>query len=112
MAKLTEKKTETQLATDALVSNFESLNVIAEHENEKKAPAEEAANKKVKKDTLVTFNVPNEDFDKYKKWFGSKGVTMSQGLRMCLDYLYYQDQSERVVLTKSGIRENSLMRLQ
>lgn len=103
MGKLTEKKTENQEVTEALSKQFEALNVIADNENKEKE-----VEKGAKKDKLITFNLPAEDAEKYKMWFGSKGISMSMGLRMCLDYIYYQDQSKNVVLTKSGIRENAL----
>ncbi len=103
MAKLTEKKTETQEANEAAAKQFSKLNIIAEEENEKKE------SKKIsKKDKLITFNLPAEDADKYKMWFGSKGISMSMGIRMCLDYVYFQEQNKNVVITKSGIRENAL----
>ena len=102
MGKLTEKKTENQEVTEALSKQFEALNVIADNENKEKVE------KGAKKDKLITFNLPAEDAEKYKMWFGSKGISMSMGLRMCLDYIYYQDQTKNVVLTKSGIRENAL----
>lgn len=103
MAKLTEKKTENQIVKDALSKQFEALDIIAENENSEKQEEKES-----KKDKLVTFNLPAEDAEKYKAWFGSKGISMSMGLRMCLDYIYYQDQNKNVVLTKSGIRDNTL----
>lgn len=103
MAKLTEKKTETQEANEAAAKQFSKLNIIAAEENEKKE------SKKIsKKDKLITFNLPAEDADKYKMWFGSKGISMSMGIRMCLDYVYFQEQNKNVVITKSGIRENAL----
>ena len=103
MAKLTEKKTETQEANESAAKQFSKLNIIAEEENEKKE------SKKIsKKDKLITFNLPAEDADKYKMWFGSKGISMSMGIRMCLDYVYFQEQNKNVVITKSGIRENAL----
>jgi hypothetical protein len=112
MAKLTEKKTETEKATEALSGQFDALNIIARNEQEKKESVESAENgKKGRKDKLVTFNIPPEDADKYKKWFGSKGISLSMGIRMCLDYIYYQDQMKKVILTKSGIRENELLNL-
>lgn len=118
MAKLTERKSETEQATEALSGQFDALNIIAEHENAKpesrssaQKSEETAQKKKERKDQLVTFNLPIEDFDKYKSWFGSKGISMSMGLRMCLDYLYYQNKAEKIEVTKSGIRENDLMRL-
>lgn len=103
MAKLTEKKTETQEANEAAAKQFSKLNIIAEEENEKKE-----SRKISKKDKLITFNLPAEDADKYKMWFGSKGISMSMGIRMCLDYVYFQEQNKNVVITKSGIRENAL----
>lgn len=119
MAKLTEKKSETEKATEALSGQFDALNIIAEHENAKEkspSPSSEktdtsSSKKKERKDQLVTFNLPVEDFDKYKSWFGSKGISMSMGLRMCLDYVFYQNKTEKIEVTKSGIRENDLMRL-
>ena len=103
MGKLTEKKTENQEANEAIAKQFEALNIIADNEN-----SEKKEEKGAKKDKLITFNLPAEDAEKYKMWFGSKGLSMSMGLRMCLDYIYYQDQSKNVVLTKSGIRDNQL----
>ncbi|GEM_PF-3072274 len=103
MGKLTEKKTENQEANEAIAKQFEALNIIADNEN-----SEKKEEKGIKKDKLITFNLPTEDAEKYKMWFGSKGLSMSMGLRMCLDYIYYQDQSKNVVLTKSGIRDNQL----
>ncbi len=118
MAKLMERKSETEKATEALSGQFDALNIIAEHENAKtethttSTKTDDASpKKKERKDQLVTFNLPIEDFDKYKSWFGSKGLSMSMGLRMCLDYVFYQNKTERIEVTKSGIRENDLMRL-
>lgn len=113
MAKLTEKKnkTETEKATAALVDQFKALSTIADIENEKPDNKIETESQKKRKDQLVTFTLPVEDFDKYKKWFGSKGISMSMGLRICLDYIYYQDEANRVVLSKSGIRENNFLNL-
>ena len=56
MGKLTEKKTENQEVTEALSKQFEALNVIADNENKEKE-----AEKGVKKDKLITFNLPAED---------------------------------------------------
>ncbi|MBQ0051965.1 MAG: hypothetical protein KBT11_07875 [Treponema sp.] len=110
MAKLTEKKTETAKATQALASQFQALNTIAEHEN-KKTESSENSRTDGRKDRLCTFNLPAEDYEKYKAWFGSKGLSMSMGLRMCLDYIHYNDKAENLIFTKSGIRENELTRL-
>lgn len=110
MAKLTEKKSETAKATEALSLQFENLNVIASHENKKTQEAEQSKTQG-RKDRLVTFNLPVEDYEKYKSWFGSKGLSISMGLRMCLDFIYYNDKTENIVLTKSGIRQNDLNKL-
>ena len=114
MAKITEKKlTETARATAALTDQFEALTTIANIENEKTVkPAEEFSVTKGRKDKLVTFNLSAEDYDKYKKWFGSKGMSFSLGLRMCLDYINYQDGVGKIVLTKSGVRENNIFKLE
>lgn len=114
MAKISEKKpkTETEKATDALTDQFKALTDIANIENTKQVQKKETEEiKKVRKDQLVTFNLPAEDYEKYKKWFGSKGMSMSMGLRMCLDYVNYQDTAGNLILTKSGIRENNLIKL-
>ena len=112
MAKIKENKTETERAADALSGQFDALDVIARNEQDKKEAAVAVAKDgKGRKDKLVTFNLPPEDADKYKRWFGSKGVSMSMGIRMCLDYINYQDEAGKIVLTKSGIRENDLLKL-
>lgn len=113
MAKISEKKikTETELATDAISNQFKALTTIAEIENNKESNNENKSEKKTKKDQLVTFTLPAEDYEKYKIWFGSKGLSMSMGIRMCLDYVNYNDISNKLNLTKSGIRENPLLNL-
>lgn len=113
MPKLTEKKvkTETEKATEALSNQFKALSDIAEIENTKDEKEESKEVKKQKKDQLVTFTLPAEDYERYKKWFGSKGISMSMGIRMCLDYINYNDTTGKLVLTKSGIRESSIMNL-
>jgi hypothetical protein len=90
---------------EILKSPYKTVENAIRADNENK---EKEVEKGAKKDKLITFNIPAEDAEKYKMWFGSKGISMSMGLRMCLDYIYYQDQIKNVVLTKSGIRENAL----
>lgn len=108
MAKLTERKTETEKATQALTDQFKALSTIATLESEKKVQEKKPEVTQKKKDQLVTFQLPAEDYERYKMWFGSKGVSMSMGIRMCLDYVNFQDNSKKVVLSKSGIREVAL----
>lgn len=104
MAKISERKTETERATEAITNQFKALSDIANIENERKE-VEEPKIKRQKKDQLVTFQLPAEDYERYKMWFGSKGVSMSMGIRMCLDYVNFQDNTKKIVLSKSGIRE-------
>lgn len=114
MAKLTEKKqTETEKAAMALSDQFKALSTIATIENDRvvKPNESEPETTKGRKDKLVTFNLSPEEYDKYKKLFGSKGMSFSLGLRMCLDYISYQDEVGKLVITKSGIRENNILKL-
>lgn len=110
MAKLKEKKSESDIANELAAHKFEALNVIAQNENDSVNEKEEIKKNSLKQ-KLVTFNLSQADYDKYREWFGGKGLSVSMGLRMCLDYIYFEDKSEKLILTKSGIRENNLFKL-
>ena len=47
----------------------------------------------------------------YEKLFGAEGLSLSHGIRMCLDYAALQISAGKLIISDSGIHENILNNL-
>lgn len=101
------------LETDSSAANSalaKKLNVIADDiqakENDLKT---QQAKKTVQKQ--VNFRITEAEYDEYSRFFGGNGVSMSAGLRMCVDYIFRQAEMGNLVLAKSGIWKKELRSL-
>ena len=73
--------------------------------------SEETKKEKSKDVQMLTLNVPRNQYDEYKKLFGSSGYSLAKGTRMCLDYIYREIMNGNMELTESGLRETVSSRL-
>lgn len=106
MAKLTEK----EKLTSSVAQSLESLRTIdmaaAEKGDEIKKSKENSREQR-----LVNFYLSKSKIEEYRKMFGSAGLTLSQGIRIALDYTAIELKSGKLTLSESGLHENILGRL-
>ncbi|MCQ2584507.1 MAG: hypothetical protein MJ185_02860 [Treponema sp.] len=85
----------------------QKLSAIDTHMQEQKEIKED---KQVKKNTQkqVNFRITEEEFEKYSKLFGGKGVSFSKAIRMWLDFGYDAIKNGKYDMSPYGIKENTL----
>lgn len=76
-----------------------------------KTKSAETRKEKSKEVQMLTLNVPRNQYDEYKKLFGSSGYSLAKGTRMCLDYIYREIKYGNLELTESGLRETLSSRM-
>ena len=107
----TLKPSKSQLELQAAAAaGTEKLNIVSQNMAEEKK-SEETKKEKSKDVQMLTLNVPRNQYDEYKKLFGSSGYSLAKGTRMCLDYIYREIMNGNMELTESGLRETVLSRL-
>ena len=68
--------------------------------------------KKVEKEkVLLNFYISKAKKKEYEKLFGAEGLSLSHGIRMCLDYAALQISAGKLIISDSGIHENILNNL-
>ena len=106
MAKLKES----EALANAAAGTAAKLNIINQAvETETKAREEKQNDEKEK--MLVNFYMSKAKKKEYEKLFGSEGISLSHGIRMCLDYAVLQIMAEKLIISESGIHENILNNL-
>ena len=91
-------------------ASVERLNKVSQEMAEKQK-SQETKKEKSKDVQMLTLNVPKNQYDEYKKLFGSSGYSLAKGTRMCLDYIYREILNGNLELTESGLRETVSARL-
>ena len=91
-------------------ASVERLNIVSQEMAEKQK-SQETKKEKSKDVQMLTLNVPKNQYDEYKKLFGSSGYSLAKGTRMCLDYIYREILNGNLELTESGLRETVSARL-
>jgi len=104
MAKITEKEN----LQKGIEKAGEKLGLIDAVVKEKKESEQAKTSKKQK---LVNFYLSEEKEKEYRKIFGAGGISLSQGIRMSLDYTATLLKSGKLVLSDYGLHENLLEKL-
>lgn len=94
----------------AAASGVQKLNIVSQNMAEE-VNTEETKKEKSKEVQMLTLNVPKNQYDEYKKLFGSSGYSLAKGTRMCLDYIYREIKNGNLELTESGLRESVSARI-
>lgn len=106
MAKLTER----EKLKSSVAPSLESLKTI-----DKVASGKDEEIKKTRENSreqkLVNFYLSKSKIEEYRKMFGAAGLTLSQGIRVALDYTALELKAGKLVLSESGLHENLLGRL-
>lgn len=55
----------------------------------------------------VSFYINEEDYNEYKKFFGSYGFSFNRGLRMCMDFVKNEVDDGLLSVSESGFRKTA-----
>lgn len=97
-------------ALAGIESAFSQIQTIDKIENEKNNE-KKVINELSDEQATVSFKISKQKHIEYNKYFGSKGIKLSQGIRMCLDYVKYLEEQQKIIFRDSGIQENEMLKL-
>ena len=106
MAKLKES----EALANAAAGTAAKLNIINQAV-ETETKAREEKNNDEKEKVLLNFYISKAKKKEYEKLFGAEGLSLSHGIRMCLDYAALQISAGKLIISDSGIHENILNNL-
>lgn len=110
MAKINiQKKTssvENLKKSESLTKTIENVAAIQDEVlEEKKEETQKKINSTTKK--KISFYITAEDYNEYKKFFGSYGFSFNRGLRMCMDFVKNEVEDGILTVSESGFRKTA-----